>query len=114
MSLSRKIAKTIVEHAIKVEHLETVLREYNLVSLLPAIKDEVEKLYSHASDSVVQIESPFDLSLESIATIKRIVGNDLAEANVSINKDILSGFKALFKGRLYDGSGERIIKQLTK
>jgi F0F1-type ATP synthase delta subunit len=115
MSLTRKIAKSIVEHEIKVEHLESVLTDYNLLSLLPKIKEEVKKLHGEkTNEDIVQIESPFDLSPEAVAKIKRIVGNDLAEANVSINKNILSGFKARFKGRLYDGSGERIIRQLMK
>ena len=64
------------------------------------------------NDSII-IESPFPLSDDSIKKIKRIVGNDIAEHEVMINPQVLAGFKARFRGTLYDGSAERIIKQLT-
>jgi F0F1-type ATP synthase delta subunit len=59
------------------------------------------------------IEAPFALSDDAIRKVKRIVGNDMADHEVTINKKVLSGFKARFRGTLYDGSAERIIKQLT-
>jgi len=114
MSLSRKIAACVVIQEVAIDALVERLREYNLLALLPSIKEEVAKLQTKKlSEGTIAIESPFELSTEAIVKIKRIVGNDLAETEVTINKEILSGFKARFKGKLYDGSGERIIKQLT-
>jgi F0F1-type ATP synthase delta subunit len=84
-----------------------------MLSLLPSIKiamlqmsDALEK-----KESIV-IETPFPLSDESVKKIKRIVGNDIAPHEIVINKNILAGFQARFKGILYDGSAQRIIKQL--
>lgn len=115
MSLSRTIAASVVEHDIKAEKLMDVLREYNLVSLLPTIKEEVEKLKaSEVEGNTIHIESPFPLNDSALARIKRIVGNDLADTHVTINKDLLSGFKARFKGKLFDASGQRIINKLTQ
>lgn len=114
MSLSRTIATTVVQHDVKAEQLVSVLSEYGLLSLLPVIKEEVEKLTSsRALQDTILVESPFPLSDKAQVRIKRIVGNDLANLEVTINKDLLSGFKARFKGKLYDASGQRIIKQLT-
>ena len=114
MTLSRKLAKLIVEKNVKIEDVIKTLQTYNLLSLLPSVKNAVTKLAKDESArDTVHIETPFELSPETVAHIKRIVGNDLAPHEVVINKTLLAGFKARFKGKLYDGSAERIINQLT-
>lgn len=113
MSLSRQIAEKIVEKNIKASDVIDVLAKYNLLSLIRAIKADIEKLSRDEGDrETIHIESPFPLDERSIARIKRIVGNDLAKTDVTINQYLLAGFKARYKGKLYDGSAERIIKQL--
>lgn len=115
MSLSRKIAETIVRNGIETADVVPVLESYGLIGLLPSIVAEAKKLAVQEGDrETIHIESPFPLDDEASKRIKRIVGNDLASVSVSINKDLLAGFKARYKGKLYDGSAERIIKQLTK
>jgi F0F1-type ATP synthase delta subunit len=114
MTLSRKIAELIIRKNVSVTDVVETLREYNLLPLLPSIKTAVEKAGSLGrEEDVIRIESPFELNGSALSRIKRIVGNDLAETEVTINKDILAGFKARFKGKLYDGSAERIIRQIT-
>jgi F0F1-type ATP synthase delta subunit len=114
MNLSRRIALTIRENDTSIDKVVETLREYKLLSLLPSIKDAMEDLAGKdVEENTIEIESPFPLSKEAEARIKRIVGNDLAEARVAINKDLLAGFKARWKGKLYDGSAQRIINQLT-
>jgi F0F1-type ATP synthase delta subunit len=115
MSLSRTIAKMIVEKNIPISDAIEVLQSYDLLPLLPAIKSDIEKLAKDEGDrETIHIESPFPLSEKALSRIKRIVGNDLAHTEVTINEHLLAGFKARYKGRLYDGSAERIIKQFTK
>jgi F0F1-type ATP synthase delta subunit len=115
MTLSRKLAKLIVEQGVSVEDVVTTLTTYNLLGLLPAVLDRVVEISSHKkANGVIAIEAPFTLSDEAIAHIKKITGNSDVEHEVTINKNILAGFKARFRGTLYDGSAERIIKQLTK
>lgn len=82
-----------------------------MLGLLPAVKKSLIEI-SHRSETrtTVMIESPFLLTSESIQRIKRIVGNDLAPHDVSVNKNLLAGFKARYKEILYDGSAERVIK----
>ena len=115
MILSRKLASLIVEKGVSVEDVVKTLTTYNLLGLLPAVLDGVEEISSHKKlDGVIAIESPFDLSNETIDHIKKITGNSKVKHDLTINKKILAGFKARFNGTLYDGSAERIIRQLTK
>lgn len=114
MSLSRSIAEKIVEKNISLDDVLATLRGYDLLALLPSIKRDIEKLSREEGDKeTIHIESPFPLGEKALAKIKRIVGNDLAKTEITINKELLAGFKARYKGKLYDGSAERIIKQLT-
>lgn len=115
MSLSRRIAETVAEKGVDAPIVVETLARYGLISLLPAIRTELEKISRARGDrETIRVESPFPLDDRALARIKRIVGNDLASADVIINKELLAGFKARYKERLYDGSAERIIKQLTK
>lgn len=113
MTLSRKLAKLLVEKNISVSDVTNTLAQYKLLGLLPAIVDRVSEIasYKKAGNSIA-IESPFSLSNEAISHIKQITGNSEANHEVTINKNILAGFKARFKGKLYDGSAERIMRQL--
>lgn len=115
MILSRKLAKLIVEKNVSVDAVVETLRSYKLLGLLPAIRDGVVEISTHKSArNKIMIESPFTLSDDAVTHIKHITGNDMAKHEVTINKNILAGFKARFKGTLYDGSAERIMKQFTK
>lgn len=114
MSLSRTIAQKIVEKNIPAKAVVEVLGVYKLLSLLPSIKKDLEKISKNKDEhGKIHIESPFPLTEDALARIRRIAGNDLAETSVTINQELLAGFKARWKGRLYDGSAQRIIKQLT-
>ena len=114
MTLSRSIAKLIVQKKIQVNDLVDTLRTYNLLPLLPSIKEAVIRLVEVRKDrESIRIESPFEIGQAGLQKIKRIVGNDMADTETTINANVLAGFKARYKGKLYDGSAERIIKQLT-
>jgi F0F1-type ATP synthase delta subunit len=114
MSISRRIAEVVVQKEIGADDIIAALSSYNLLSLLPSIQKDIIKLASKKGDEdVIHIESPFPLDEQALARIRRIVGHDLAKTEVTINTELLAGFKARFKGKLYDGSAERIIKHLT-
>lgn len=115
MTLSRKIATLILEKNISIDEVVKMLDMYNLLGLLPSIKDNVTEISTHTkSSNTLAIEAPFPLSDEIIAHIKKVTKSGDIEHEVTINKHILAGFKARYKGTLYDGSAERIIRQLTK
>lgn len=114
MTLSYKIAKIIVEKDANIDDVIVLLRKYKLLSLITSIKDQVKRLGKDVNQrDTLQIESPFEIGDDAIKNIKRIVGNDLAPHSISINKNLLAGFKTRFKEKLYDASAERIIKQLV-
>lgn len=113
MPLSRKLAKLIVSGKASLEDVISLLTTYKMLALLPSLKKAITQMTSVTGKrDTLMIESPFPLSDESITIIKNIVGDETVKYEVSINKSILSGFKARFKGHLYDASAERIIKQL--
>ncbi len=114
MTLSQSIAHSIVDKGVAVTRVTEVLQKYNLLSLLPEIRKSVTKLMSREQESgSVYIETPFPLSQDALSTIKEISNSSEAPHTVVINKNILAGFTARYKNTLYDGSAERIIKQLT-
>jgi F0F1-type ATP synthase delta subunit len=119
MTLSRTIAQLIVQKnlpaqaGLTIDDVVETLRTYNLLSLLPSIKEAVlQSMRARKQEEAIHVESPFEIGSAALHKIKRIVGDDLAQTEVIINKDILAGFKARYKGKLYDGSAQRIIKQL--
>lgn len=114
MPLSRKLAALIIEEKASLSEVFALLEKYKLLALLPSIKEALIQMSSHSSrEDTVMIESPFPLSEDSIQYIKNIAGDTTKPHEVIINKKILAGFKAKFRGMMYDGSAERIIKQLV-
>jgi F0F1-type ATP synthase delta subunit len=113
MKLSRNIARLLVEKKVTLDEVVSMLRGYKMLGVLPSVEKAVKEIHEGENDkSTMKIESPFPLSDDAIATIKRIVGNDIASHEVTINEALLAGFKVRFKEQLYDGSAERITKQL--
>lgn len=114
MPLSRKLAIYILEGKASIDDVVSLLTKYELLTLLPCIKQAVHQMSSGMQmKETVIIESPFELSEVSIQKIKGIIGEEDAPHSLIINKQILAGFKAKFKGMMYDGSAERIIRQIT-
>ena len=115
MTLSRKIAQLIVTKNLSIDEVKNVLTKYKLLGLLPAIKERVgEYANSEKSSNTLSVESPFPLTDDTLKHIKGLVGEGDVPSEVIINKNILAGFKARYKGKLYDGSAERIIRQFIK
>lgn len=115
MVLSHKLAKLLIENKITVKSCISFLEENKLTSLFPTILRLVKNMsYKKNNYETLIIESPFNLSDSSIKKIKRIVGNDLAIHKEEINPKLLAGFRARFRGTLYDASAKRIVDQLNK
>ncbi len=114
MTLSRKLATLIVKKNVSVDAVTETLQTYNLLSLLPSIVKDVKQMGEEGvTKDTILIQSPFEMNDDAIAEVKRIIGNDTAPHTITINKNLLAGFKARFKGKLYDGSAERILKQIV-
>jgi len=114
MPLSRKLALYILEGKASVTDVVDLLTKYDLLTLLPFIKQSLLQLSTGVhKEGTMTIESPYPLSETSITRIKEIAGDTNVPHVVIINKKILAGFKAKYKGMMYDGSAERIIKQIV-
>jgi F0F1-type ATP synthase delta subunit len=114
MTLSRKLAYHLLKHEESFPHVIDLLTRYSMLALLPSVKRDLEILkQDNDRYDTMNIESPFPISDDSLKRIKRIVGNDMATHVVSLNKNLLAGFRVQFRGMVYDGSAERIIKQFT-
>lgn len=115
ITLSRKLATLLTEKNVSVDDVVDTLRKYNLLSLLPNIVKDVKQMNKDESTwDTLLIETPFPVDVEAVAKIKNITGNNSVSYQTTINKNILAGFKARFRGTLYDGSAERIIRQFIK
>lgn len=114
MSLSRTLAQTLFTKNISSSSLERVLSKYNLESLLPSIVKELRAIKkSKSTNETLRIETPFALNDEAVKHIKGLLGAHDAVHNISINKDLLAGFRAHYKGVVYDGSVSRALKEFT-
>ncbi len=114
MPLSRKLALYLLEGKATISEVTFLLEKYDLLTLLPSIKQSlIQMSFTVNRDEVIMIETPHNLSEDSIGVIKKIIGNSGAPHVVSVNKKVLAGFKAKFRGMMYDGSAERIIRQIT-
>lgn len=113
MPLSRKLASYLISEKVTLDDIVVFLTKYKLLTLLPSIKQAlVQMSYTVARNETITIESPFPLGDQSLQKIKGMTKNPSAPHMVVINKNILAGFKATYQGIMYDGSAERIIKQL--
>lgn len=113
MALSRQIAELMVKKNVSVQAVTDALARYNLLGLLPSVKNDVLKLTREQGVAEsVHIESPFELDALALSQIQTLIGSGKAETRVTINKDVLAGFKARYKGKLYDGSAERIVRNI--
>jgi F0F1-type ATP synthase delta subunit len=112
MTLSRNIASLLLHKNLNIEDTTEILRRYNLLALLPRVREALEQMKKvQGEENSISIETPFALAEDALKSIQRMVGT-AAPVNVAINKNLFAGFKARYKGKLYDGSAERIIKEL--
>jgi F0F1-type ATP synthase delta subunit len=112
MPLSRKLATLLIDGKATLADVVALLTKYKMLSLLPSIKHALTQMASAKSvEETILIQSPFPLTESSVSHIRTIIGDKDAQHRVVINKNVLAGFKAKFKGMVYDGSAERIIKQ---
>lgn len=112
MTLSRNLAHMLIKNRTSVDDVVAVLAKYKLLSVLPSVLSSIkQQARSTLSENMLRIETPYPLSEQSISAIKSITGGDAH--TISINEALLAGFKARFKGKLYDASAQRVLEELT-
>ncbi len=113
MPLSRKLASYLILGKVTLDDVVVLLTKYKLLTLLPSIRQALQQMSSGVEkNATITIETPFPLSIASIQKIKEMTKSHKAPHKIIINKNILAGFKATYHGIMYDGSAERIIRQL--
>lgn len=91
------------------------IKKNNLTHQLPSILYHLEKIYEIESEkNFLKIETAHNIKTETILDIKKYLQiNDLKDV-VVIKEDLIAGFRAKWKGFMYDSSIENSIKKLQK
>jgi F0F1-type ATP synthase delta subunit len=123
MIQSKKLARFAFSCLKKGDSSEKVLRAVKDVliqnkqeSLYGSFLKNLQKLVEKQNQyETFFIESPFPLSAEMQNTVIRSVTDESVSSVLhKENKDLLLGFRALYKGTIFDGSAKKYITNLKK
>jgi F0F1-type ATP synthase delta subunit len=85
----------------------------NLEFQLPQVLRHLERISREEQDfESVQVQTPFPLDDGAVNAIKTKLGAGDAQVSVSEHPDLIGGFRAMYKGMLYDASMQNVLKQL--
>lgn len=90
------------------------IQEKNFSGFLPQIKKHIERQGCiSAQEKNLIISTKYELSKEEIEEVKKLVGAEKdSVVEVIIDKNIIGGFSATYKGNIYDGSLRNKISQM--
>lgn len=90
------------------------LEKNHLTSLLPNILTNLDReLDSHEKKRTVKIEVSHETSATLIKEIENFIKKDPShKSNVKVESELIGGFKAEYKGRVFDGSVSNYLKEL--
>ncbi len=113
---SKAISLLLLSERVTVSELTLFLKKRKLLSLLPEIMRELllrrEELQN---EKLLTLETPFDLSDESVKTVKELLAiKEECPVKQREKKSLLSGFRATYKHQSYDASARKLINQLTQ
>lgn len=121
MFSSKEIAKALIESAkdgaevnILVKNFEKFLETNHLRALIPNIQKNIDtELQNLLRENSLEIKTSHDISKKTVEMIEKFVGKD-GGAPTILEKDegLLGGFRAKYKGRVYDGSVKNYLKEL--
>ena len=99
------------------------LQKYKLENLYKSVLMQIQQgLEKSGKENTLYIEAPYNLSLENIKKIEKIVREKIVEQNVEKNsqsvqvldESLLAGWRAVHKGKVYDASAKSHITNLKK
>ena len=90
------------------------LEKNHLTSLLPNILTNLDReLDSHEKKRTAKIEVSHETSATLIKEIENFIKKDPShKSNVNVESELIGGFKAEYKGRVFDGSVSNYLKEL--
>lgn len=120
---SRKLAKVLFVSLLSgttpeklAKGFEKYLQTNHLEGLVPKILEYLEiELKNHENKNVLLIQTSHEIASTVIKTIEEFAGKDTAHrTNVEIEESLIGGFKAFYKGRVYDGSVKNYLQELRE
>jgi F0F1-type ATP synthase delta subunit len=91
------------------------IKEKKLEAQLPSILNKLEYLLKNLDEkNKIQIEAPHALSEATVKDIKNFLQVPEMEEKVSLNKELIAGFRARYNGIIYDASFKTGLENLKK
>lgn len=105
-----------VDIEVVISKTEEVLKENRQQMFLLGALECLSILLRKDQDySTLVIQSPFSLEDQQVDQISnKVTGESNTRRDMQINKNLLAGFRATYKGRVYDGSARQYITKLGK
>ncbi|PIR87637.1 MAG: hypothetical protein COU10_03655 [Candidatus Harrisonbacteria bacterium CG10_big_fil_rev_8_21_14_0_10_45_28] len=101
------------EHVL--DRFFSFVENYNLQGLLPNVLSELERVKKEDyKESALQVQSAHVLSSHDEKNIRGITGAQDAPLDFRLEKELLGGFRAKYKGVEYEGSFSRTVNKLEK
>lgn len=120
MIKSKQLAKALFE--LSKESIDDLdkkffdfIKKRNLDSQIPSIFYHLEKINEREKEKVsIIIEAPHDLSQKTIENVKDFLQASNLPEVFKKNKDLIGGFRAKWRGNLYDASVSNSLKKLKE
>ncbi len=118
---SQKLAQALIaslvagEQASKLAtNFQNYLTKNHLIGLLPNIVSHLDKeVHALATKSEASIDVSHDISASTQKLIEKLVGKDAHDTSVvRVDSSLIGGFRATYRGRLFDGSVKHYLQTL--
>lgn len=120
MIKSRQLARAIFELATEDEKnlTEKVMRfmqDKKLTAQWPAVVYHLEKIYEQDEEKKgIQLEVAHDIRVSTVEAIKKFLQAENLPETIKIKKELVAGFRAKWRGKIYDASVLTGLKKLTQ
>ena len=95
---------------------EKYLADNHLTGLAPKVLENLEtELTNYENRNSLLIKTSHEIPAGTIKTIEKFVEKDEKDrTRVETEESLIGGFKALYKGRVYDGSVKNYLQELRE
>jgi F0F1-type ATP synthase delta subunit len=120
MIKSKQLAKAIFELSQeKTENLDAKFFDFvekkKLQAQLPSVLYHLEKIIEQEQEkNGIQIETAHEIKQDTVKHIKTFLKAEELPEVVKIKKDLIAGFRAKWKGTVYDASIKNSLKKLEE
>lgn len=120
---SKKLAKALFASLLSgtapeklAKSFEKYLQTNHLEGLAPKVLEYLEsELKDHENKNALLIKTSHEIAPGTVKTIEKYIGKDESDkTNIETEKSLIGGFKAFYKGRVYDGSVKNYLQELRE